>query len=342
MKSIRIFVASPGDVTEEREILSNIVIPELRRIFSNQQMFDSQQSIDLEVVRWETHAWPAVGADAQDVINKEIGAYDIFVGVMWKRFGTPTKRAGSGTGEEFDRAYEYFKSYGKPYIMFYFKTSPFYTTNAKELAQFQRVSRFKQKLEKLGLLFWEYGSSIDFERFVREHLIRQIAQIIPAAAAVADSKQGRGKAAATDTESSRRKASPQIFISHARGDVEKVKLISDSLREAGFRPWLDSEQILPGQRWATEIYSAIEKSDFFLIFLSKESLNVNGRAYAENELRILESVLQSKDKAVVIPVRLDDVDPPMPLRGYRWIDYFAKDGPEELIQALRNWEQREQ
>ena len=94
MRKIRVFVGSPGDVPQERNIVSTVV-DELSRSVAT---FIPAQ---LEAVRWETHAWPDVGDDAQDVINREIGDYDVFVGLMWKRFGTPTKRAKSGTGEEF-------------------------------------------------------------------------------------------------------------------------------------------------------------------------------------------------------------------------------------------------
>jgi len=29
-----------------------------------------------------------MGRDAQDVVNQQIGEYDIFVGIIWKRMGT--------------------------------------------------------------------------------------------------------------------------------------------------------------------------------------------------------------------------------------------------------------
>jgi hypothetical protein len=87
-----VFVASPGDVLEERDVVS-VIVEELRRILGE------LRQVDLETVRWETHGWPDVGADAQDVINREIGQFDILVGVMCRRFGTPTKRGDSGTIE---------------------------------------------------------------------------------------------------------------------------------------------------------------------------------------------------------------------------------------------------
>jgi hypothetical protein len=63
--------------------------------------------IRLELVRWETHAYPSFGDDPQAVINEQIpDDFDLFLGLMWYRFGTPTGRAGSGTLEEFNRGDE--------------------------------------------------------------------------------------------------------------------------------------------------------------------------------------------------------------------------------------------
>ena len=77
MIRFRLFNASPGDVAEERAALAEIVIPELRRILSAFAAVGSGQDIELEAIRWETHTWPDVGADAQDVINKQLTGFDI-------------------------------------------------------------------------------------------------------------------------------------------------------------------------------------------------------------------------------------------------------------------------
>ena len=88
IKRIRIFVASPGDVTDERKRLGEIVA-HLRTHIA------AAHGLDLELVRWETHVRPGVAADAQTVVNPQIGAYDLFIGILWNRFGTPTGRAES-------------------------------------------------------------------------------------------------------------------------------------------------------------------------------------------------------------------------------------------------------
>ena len=113
---LQVFVASPGDVDDERIILED-VINEFNLTWGD------RHGVRLELLKWETHSRPGFGADGQDVINKQIGnEYDIFLGIMWGRFGTPTGRAESGTEEEFNRAYARLAdSPNTVQIMFYFK-----------------------------------------------------------------------------------------------------------------------------------------------------------------------------------------------------------------------------
>jgi hypothetical protein len=113
---IRIFIGSPSDVAAERNALTQ-AINDLNIVASSRKMV-------LELAKWETHVWPGFGEDAQSVINDRIGEYDIFVGVFWNRFGTPTGRAGSGSAEEFGRAYTLWKQHKRPSLMLYFRRSP--------------------------------------------------------------------------------------------------------------------------------------------------------------------------------------------------------------------------
>ena len=96
--TLHVLFASPNDVSNERDVV-NEVIDDL-----NVSLRGS--NIRVELLRWETHSRPGLGSDAQEVINRQLGdEYDILIGVMWTRFGSPTKRAGSGTEEEFNLAF---------------------------------------------------------------------------------------------------------------------------------------------------------------------------------------------------------------------------------------------
>src|SRR5438034_900746 len=96
VERLRVMVASPGDVARERAHVAALA-EELNRGVA------ADAGYVLEAVRWETHARPDVGRP-QQVILDQIGSVDIFIGIMWQRFGTPTGVAASGTEEEFDGA----------------------------------------------------------------------------------------------------------------------------------------------------------------------------------------------------------------------------------------------
>jgi hypothetical protein len=338
VKKLRIFVASPSDVKEERDIVTTVV-EELRRTIG------SILQVDFETIRWETHAWPDIGDDAQDVINREISEYYVFVGIMWKRYGTPTNRAASGTGEEFERAYKFFKAYNRPKIMFYFKTTAFYTTDLKDLVQFKKVIQFRKKLEDLGVLFWEYNEGLKFERNLREHLINQAQQLVR-----------------YSSEPLLKSSAPMLFFSYAREDLNKVEPIYDSLKAAGFNPWLDIRDIPPGGQWKLEIKEAIRTADFFIAFISQNTVTRAGYVQTETaialdqpsptdasfdigeeDLDIAIDTLQERSESdiYILPVRLEPVEPPAPLSEFQWIDYYLTNGPQQLISIIgRTWRKR--
>ena len=164
---IRLFLSSPGDVPREREIVHEVA-DELNRIFSAWRL-----DLTIDVLDWRTHVAPRLGNRAQQIINEDIGKYDVFVGIMWKRFGTPTGVAESGTEEEFRLALADLNKNGSPEIMFYFSHAPYSPQEPKELDQWRKVLEFRAELEKLGL-YWRYDSERQFEGDLRFHLFKYI------------------------------------------------------------------------------------------------------------------------------------------------------------------------
>ena len=167
VSKVAIFVGSPGDVAEERKIVSQTV-DDLNVSLA------SWRGIVLELKRWETHVWPGFGKDAQDVINERVGQYDIFVGIFWNRFGTPTGRSSSGTAEEFERAYNMWKTHKRPALMLYFRRSPVDLSSLEEIQQKQQLLEFKQSLQRLGALFREYSDLDEFRRLLLVHLTQEL------------------------------------------------------------------------------------------------------------------------------------------------------------------------
>lgn len=173
-RTIKVFVASPSDVLEERNALAKL-IADTNDVLA---YLAPEKQLTLELVRYETHSYPDLGAP-QDVINREIPVdYDIFVGIMWKRVGTPTASDPSGTVEEFHRACERRKHGSLPRIMFYFCDEHIPMPEADdELEQLRQVIKFRKELDSQGLTS-SYPLHAQFAENVRGGLLRAIRDIL--------------------------------------------------------------------------------------------------------------------------------------------------------------------
>ena len=166
---VRVFVASPGDVVDERESLVRIVA-EINRTIG------ARERARLELVRWETDAVPAFAEDPQAVINAQIAPAEIFIAILWNRVGTPTKRASSGTIEEFEKAHASFTSSGLPRLMLYFRNGP--ARPGKLPQQTESVAAFRERIANLGALFWQYDAAEEFAALAREHLTKALYELL--------------------------------------------------------------------------------------------------------------------------------------------------------------------
>jgi formylglycine-generating enzyme required for sulfatase activity len=172
---IRVFVSSPGDVPAERAVLDSVV--------KGINTTDGQhRGFRLEVFRWETNTTPKIGPKPQPVVDAQTPPYDIYLGIMSVRFGTPTDTAGSGTEEEFNAALAKWQTLGEPWIMFYFNDAANLKEVRKQLAQYTKVCEFRERLEKQGLVAGYEGVEGDDSTFrtkVDLHLRRVVHEIFP-------------------------------------------------------------------------------------------------------------------------------------------------------------------
>ncbi len=101
----------------------------------------------------------------------------------------------------------------------------------------------------------------------------------------------------------------KVFISYAREDIEVAERLYSDLKEAGLEPWMDEEDLLPGQHWEMTVTDAIKDSSYFLALLSESS--VSKRGFVQQELKIALKLLdRSNPKDIfIIPLRLDKCRP---------------------------------
>jgi len=107
---VRVFVSSPSDVKEERRIAKEV-------LFDLNRLVGPQLGITLEPLLWED-AVPDMGSP-QAAINRQFPDCEVFIGIVWARFGSPTVEYGSGTEEEFSIAYARWRENGIPRILLY-------------------------------------------------------------------------------------------------------------------------------------------------------------------------------------------------------------------------------
>ena len=181
IRQFRVFVASPGDVAEERDRLEQAIA-----------LINGLADVDgyeLGLWRYETHADPGLGRDTQSVISAQVGDIDIFVGILWTRIGTPTADAISGTVQEFEDAFRAWEDSGRkrPRIMFYFKTEAV-TPDLSALPQLTQALKFRERIERHGLIA-DFADAGDFERKVALSLGRVAKGLHAAEQAAAASAQ---------------------------------------------------------------------------------------------------------------------------------------------------------
>lgn len=117
----------------------------------------------------------------------------------------------------------------------------------------------------------------------------------------------------------------KLFISYAREDLTLVRKLYSDLKSISFLlPWLDVEDLKPGQEWEEGILAAIETSNYALIVLSMNSVNKYG--YFQKEMReLLERYKYfPPGKIFLIPVRIEECEPKhRELKNLQWIDLFS-------------------
>ena len=161
--AIRGLIASPADVTRERETLVDA-------IDRWNAAHSTSTGIVLEAIRWETHAYPAAGEHPQEIINRQIvDDSDVVVGVFWSRLGTATPNSLSGTVEEIERL----RRRGK-HVLLYFSSADLPQTHDPE--QFRQLQEYKRTLQK-SVLYGEFQTPEELDRLFSQHLARVVNEL---------------------------------------------------------------------------------------------------------------------------------------------------------------------
>jgi len=126
----------------------------------------------------------------------------------------------------------------------------------------------------------------------------------------------------------------RVFLCHSSNDKVAVRSLYTKLRKDGFEPWLDEEDIDPGQNWEIEIPRAVRKSHVVIVCLSKGSINQAGYVQKEIKFALDKADELPEDTIYIIPLRLEECEVPERLRAWQWVNYFNNNGYERLKKSL--------
>jgi len=147
VEQVRVFVSCPGDVTPEKEIIKKVCKS------LSQDLQRNNVNIHFEVLDFKdiVGAW---GGRPQEDINVRFKDYDIYIGLLWMRFGSPSggsdpltgKPYESGTEEEFSIAKTNFLAGANIKIYFFFK-EPRATRGKEEVESLLKIENFKEDIQ---------------------------------------------------------------------------------------------------------------------------------------------------------------------------------------------------
>lgn len=161
-KIIRAFLASPGDLQEERKAIREVV-DEFNESWANELGYQ------VELIGWEETV--AGFGRPQHLINQDLDRCDLFLGMIWKRWGTPPDLTGeftSGFEEEFERSIARCIASGSPEISLLFKDIPdeFMVDPGDDL---KKVIEFRKKIiANKKILFQSFSTLRGLETLARK------------------------------------------------------------------------------------------------------------------------------------------------------------------------------
>lgn len=170
-KIIRVFLASPGDLQDERRA-AKAVVDEFNKLWADALGYH------VELIGWEDTI--SQYGRPQRTINQDLERCELVIGIMWKRWGTPPSKSGpftSGFEEEFETSLTSRRSTGRPELALFFKEID------KELLrdpgeELKKVVAFREKIiAEKELLFESFKELSDFEGKVRASITAYVQKL---------------------------------------------------------------------------------------------------------------------------------------------------------------------
>ena len=241
-KILRAFLASPGDLQEERKAVHDAVV-------EFNEAWADELGYQIELVVWKDTA--ASFGRPQYLINQDVDRCDLFIGMIWKRWGTPPNNDGkftSGFHEEFERSIDRRKQGETPEISLFFKEIS-EELRADPGEDLKRVLKFQETIiAEKKILFQTFVEVRELEVLVRKCISAYVIRV---------------KAADTSSEPDEVRAK-RAQSEPGKAEVERKSPESSPLSAEGFT-FLESLVDRIGQERAMDDLSTSDVARFRLL-----------------------------------------------------------------------------
>ena len=222
---VRVFLASPSDLPDERRAVHSAVT-EFNRTLA--ELLDCQ----IELFGWEDTV--SGFGRPQHIINYEVDRCDLFIGMIWKRWGTPPDADGaysSGFEEEYQRSVDRHQRSGIPEISLFFKNiEDALTKDPGE--QLQKVLAFRNSImSQRSLLFESFDTYQEMEGLARRCLIHYVTRLTRKEST--EASQTNTTIPGTEVEAARQEPNPTQVHPHALDALTFLEAVAGRIKEAG-------------------------------------------------------------------------------------------------------------
>lgn len=130
-----------------------------------------------------------------------------------------------------------------------------------------------------------------------------------------------------------KKTHSKIFISYSQEDKYIAEKFFNKLKKEGFEPWLDVKSIKPGEDLQNSIDKAIQKTDLFIVLVSK---NIIQDERVKKEIQVALNIAQRKlDKEIfVLPIKIDNSEVPNTLSNFKYLDFSRSIDWDKLLLSV--------
>lgn len=154
MKKYKVFLASSGELTQERK--------EIALMISRQNNAWVEKDVYLELVIWEDLLHSFRGESIQDYFNRKMLECDIVIVLFFKKVGPFTE-------EEFKLAYKNLEEGKKPHYLFvYFRSGTIALDEVDE--EILKINKLKKEIQKYEQLYGSFNSIEDLTQRLRHQL----------------------------------------------------------------------------------------------------------------------------------------------------------------------------